>query len=218
MVFKKYLFIPICLLSVLSCYANGGDTDTIVFKGNYFEVASAVETLMVENPVTQEVELVVANPNPIPIKMNGYTIYTDKEIDSPPSLTVSKLKHYLLYQLGHTLTGLGDGMYRIYLDNVIIDDRGKVAYYNFGGIQYAQKPQTTTNRKSGSSIRVAFKTDWQNLPEAHQQKIKQKLEDIIDNMPAHTPAKAYNHPVIYRMEMKTFTNLFEVEKGTLILK
>lgn len=219
MFFRKLILISLLTFSGISCFADGGDTDTIVFKGNYFEVASAVETLMVEDPITQEVELVVANPNPIPIKMNGYTIYTDKEIDTPPSLSVEKLKRYLLYQLGTTLTGLGNGMYRMYLDNVIIDDKGKVAYYTYGGVQYAQKPMPSQNNdRPKSSMRVSYKVDWQNLPEVHQQRIKKKLEVLIEKMPAYSPAKAYNQPVIYRMEMKSFPNSFEVDKGHLILK
>src|SRR5690606_34555792 len=109
--------------------------DTITYKGNLFEVSNMGDTVDMLDPVTGEIETIISNPHPIPLKINNMNIYAKADVETEPSVTAAMLNRHILQSLAGRVAKLADGEYRLLLSNVIVSDRGKIVYYNFDGIE-----------------------------------------------------------------------------------
>ena len=117
--------------------ASGYTQQQITFNGNRF-LMSGTDTMLIIDPVTG-VEITRIIP-PHPVSMNGKRIYPTDTLKVFPSIKSTtgddkKLSVYLFENLKAKLDMLEDGNYTISVTNAVIDSKGKLVYYEFGGIQ-----------------------------------------------------------------------------------
>src|SRR5690606_19558716 len=184
---------PVLVLSVF-CFSKNAfsdnkkikDGNTVTYRGNVFELSSlAIDTFMVQDPATGEMILRIARREPVPVKINGDTIYQDyalrdmigkglETVTSQSTLKASGMRLYLLDNLKKEISKLHDGNYWLGISNVIVDKNGKVVYYDYAGLQ--TKSPMIQNQVSLPEVDFAL-----------QEKVGKKVDKLVHEMPAHTP-------------------------------
>ena len=178
---------------------------TITYKNNVFEVNDAREIVMVEDPLTGMVDTRVENPEPIPVKMNNLMIYSVKDVSTPSNLNHETLKTLILPALQKNI--LLDGVYRIHINNVILNEKGKIAYYDYGGVE------KRTGTKVTKGEQTFMKYDYADVDKKTVEAIGKQIELIIDKAPAYTPAKVGQMTVVYRVPVEGLKQPFAIKAG-----
>lgn len=163
---------------------------TITHKGNVFEVMNSADTFLALDPVTNEVGTVIENPNPIPLKLNNMNIYSKSDVEKHPSVNGTTLRNYILQTIGKQLA---DGEYRLLLSNVILNEKGKIVYYNYDGVE----KKTSTSAKKDATITTKI------------------IDNLMDKTPAYKPAVVYNNAVPYRLTDTELQQPFKIKNGTI---
>lgn len=206
----------VALILLLLCTPASAQTTTINHKGNVFELKNMADTTEILDPVTMETEWVVRNPNPMPLKLNNMNIYGVNEVGNQPSVSGETLRRFIISQLSAHLKK--DGEYRLMLDNIIINDKGKIVYYNFNGIEkkVTTHTQTIEAGKSSSPVNYAMsRTDWKETDKNLSTSLSTQIEKIIDKTPAYKPAMVYNQPVPCLLDTKDLQRPFFVRNGVI---
>lgn len=99
---------------------------------------SSIDTVITVDPVTGTEEIQLLSPRPLLV--NGKRIYNIDTLKTFPSIKSStalseKLSVYLFNSLKKHLDSLDDGNYVLAINNTVIDDKGKLMYYEFDGIK-----------------------------------------------------------------------------------
>lgn len=162
--------------------------NTITHKGNVFEIMNSADTFLALDPVTNEVGTVIENPNPIPLKLNNMNIYSKGDVEKHPSVNGTTLRNYILQTISNQLS---DGEYRLLLSNVILNEKGKIVYYNYDGLE----KKTGTSAKKDATINT------------------KTIEALIDKTPAYKPAIVYNNAVPYRLPDAELQQPFRIKNG-----
>lgn len=100
---------------------------TIIYKSNVFELAP------IEAATTQ---LKGAKLDSIVVTINGEKILTDQDIEAAPSgeETITSMLTNLINKNSGSFAKLGDGVYTIDIEQVVIGTNGRVLYYKFEGV------------------------------------------------------------------------------------
>ena len=146
---KYLLALPLMLCLIISCSKSSLSQDRIrkgnkiQFRGNEFEIKTlAPDTVFVEDPVTGELLVKVITRNPIITAVNGKPVHQDQAMFAPIYLGAeNSLEQYVFNQLKPELDKLDDGSYNISAFNVVVDEKGKLVYYETSGIQPVQNKQ-----------------------------------------------------------------------------
>lgn len=221
---KMLLVFPLLLISVV-CFTKNAFSDSrktktgnkVTYKGNVFELSSlAIDTVFVQDPVTGEMIVKVAEHEPVPVKMNADTIYqdytikqmadnADGEVYNTGTLKAAGLRLYLLSNLKDEISRLEDGKYWLGIGNVVVDKNGKVAYYDYAGIQTKSPMGFYSGNNTGTEIDFGM-----------QEKINKKVGKLIQDMPAHIPAVCKGEHVNSLIDGLEFWNLFEIKNGKVV--
>lgn len=91
---------------------------------------------MVTKPVPTEVVPVAINGEPVLGNERKYDIFDDWEEYNPPVYTGSTadIGTYLFTNLKASFNKLDDGVYRLGVNNLVVNDKGELAYYIHSGI------------------------------------------------------------------------------------
>lgn len=204
----------VALILLLLCTPASAQVSTINYKSNVFELKVMVDTTEILDPVTMETIWEIRNPNPIPLKLNNMNIYAVNEVGNQPSVSGETLRRFIIGQLNAHLKK--DGEYRLMLDNIIINDKGKIVYYNFNGIEKKITTQTIEAGKSSSPVSNAMsRADWKETDKNFSASLSTQIEKIIDKAPAYKPAMVYNQPVPCRLDTKELQRPFFVRNGVI---
>lgn len=105
---------------------------TIIYKSNVFELAP------VESATAQ---VKGATLDSVVVTMNGEKILTDLEIEAAPSgeETINSTLTKLINKNSGHFAKLGDGVYAIDIEQVVIGTNGRVLYYKFEGVHPLSK-------------------------------------------------------------------------------
>lgn len=224
MISKKYIntrtvlivlsFFCVMMMAIVPAHTQSRPPriDTITYKGNVFEVSNMGDTVEMLDPVTGEIETIISNPYPIPVKMNAMNIYAKGDVDIAPSVTANMLNRQIIQSLSHRITTLADGEYRLLLSNVIVSDKGKIVYYNFDGIEKRTSRKIIGNNnasKNATTNQVGSKVEWNKVNSLGTIKI----DNIIDKIPVCKPATVYNNAVPYRYADEDFKQSFYIKNG-----
>ncbi len=170
--------------------------NTVTYKGNKFTLAEPrFDTIVMIDPVSGEEITRVSKTLPEPIAMNGKKIYYANEVTSVPQRTAKALsiEDNILMNLATDMKTMADGVYRIDMGNVIVDEHGKVVYYEYGGIEGQDK--------NGKQIKLT--TD-----------VKKKLDDritmLIETSPQMKPASLNGANVVINTGINMYENKIEV--------
>ena len=117
--------------SIYTCQAQR----QFIYRGNQF-IMSKSDTMLTTDPVTGISEKMTIAPRPV--MMNGEQIYTTDALKTFPFLKSAgdkKISVYLFDKLKRQLSALDDGNYIVSIDNVVLDKKGRLVYYELKGIK-----------------------------------------------------------------------------------
>jgi len=128
--------IALILLLSTGLITNTGNANTHVrFKGNDFELAATTDTQLVQEPTTGKWETVISKKESTPLKMNGVKIYTMPYMHQPKLKTKEEsLGDYIEKNMKQDLDKLIQAGYNFKLNKVVIDENGKIVYYEYSGL------------------------------------------------------------------------------------
>ena len=216
---KRLIVLPVLALSMI-CFTKNAfsfdepkkDGNKVTFKGNVIEynsVSASVDTVIVYDPITGEEQMLLTRREPSPIKINGETIYNAGSIRTPgkyggdvsdmSNFSSDALKMYLLTNMKKELKKLNDGEYKIVLGDIVIDKKGAIAFYSFGGVWQISRDNSKYAEKEID-------------PDMGKQ-ITRKISALIDNAPKSKPATISDEPVY--CTKGTIYSSFTVKNGKL---
>ncbi len=109
----------------------------VSFKGNKFEMkVFPVDTIAVEDSITNKFTNKMLKRAPRPIKMNGETIHDEDEIETDRAKmegAEQTLIEYLVRKLEKNFEQLPDGRYSMSLSSIVVDKEGHIVYYDYSG-------------------------------------------------------------------------------------
>jgi hypothetical protein len=135
--------IPLVLVFVFCFFHNSfsqqfeRNGNIVTYRGNKFEYSvPRIETVAVTDPVTRKTTTQKIAYDAVPVKMNGVKIYNSDEVTQKPVQVDERvsLPVYVLKGLNSEFSKLPDGRYLVYVSNIIVDNKGKVVYYEYEGI------------------------------------------------------------------------------------
>ena len=160
---KMLVFMPLAVVCIV-CFSKNSfsqkfekNGNTVTYKGNKFELSDPKQdTMSIIDPVTGKENTVVARLAPKPVKMNGKQIPAD--VDKQPYFTGSDdgLRAYVLKRLRKELDKLDDGMYELDISNIVIDETGKIVYFDFAGVRGNKLDDGTTSAANNNVTSVTI--------------------------------------------------------------
>jgi hypothetical protein len=142
---KMLVLLPLMAVA-FSCFsknANSGPVvfarngNTVTYKGNKFTLTEEIrDTMSLLNYVDETEKTQIRVVEPYPVAMNGRKIYNTVEVASEPEpIDQSRpFEDAVLESLVMEFNALADGFYHLAIANIVVDESGKVVYYEFGGI------------------------------------------------------------------------------------
>jgi hypothetical protein len=185
-------FLALLFLLVNTVCLYGQDT-TVKFGANTFLLSAkpADDTIWVDDPFTHKTITHISPRERIPMAMNGQKIYADTElvlnnkkygsVFKTPGWTAQSIREYLLSNLKNEFKKLDDYDYELSLATIVIDDKGGIAYFNYGGFTARQKWNKNGEIKH-------------NIPAPVLNEIKKKVYRLLLTAPPHEPAYAFGRP------------------------
>ena len=192
----------VCFSGMVHAQKFERNGDIVTYRGNKFEYSQqgVADTVTVVDPVTGNEKVVVTTKDPIPTKMNGKKIYTTNEVMLKPAPLEQNglLELFIFKNLSADLNKLPNGNYFLYVSNVVVDDKGKVVFYEYDGL--------TSER---NKVKV---------PADIKKSIAGKIDAIINKAPAFKPGKVNGYTVIVRTDimMSQFNIQVKNHKATLV--
>lgn len=217
---KTLVAIPLILICIL-CFTKNAFSDNkrvkngenVTYRGNVFVIPKPVyDTVMVQDPKTGEYAMRIASRDPWPIKMNGKKIYREDEIqemgnkmgkpsNSTSGYTGKGMKEYLLTSIKQELSKLKDGNYYLILSNIVVDEKGSIVYFDYGGISTHEAGEKHAKTPS--------------MSKELQDNLARKIIDLLHNSPKHIAATVEGEYVPSLVNNIDFWNPFTIKDGTL---
>lgn len=239
----KLAALPLLVIFLACCTKSAFTSSSPVRKGNLayykgneflFGLPRPADTITIENPVTKEQMIKVAIADSIPVSMNGKPIFyyakgfatdvpAEKLLDAPNSYLGSDqhLRNYLVKNMQDELGKLDDGVYRIKMKNIVVDEYGKIAYYEYSGIEkskpIAPKPASAqeTTKIPGDNFTLRANPDSHYGPEAVnktiQTEVAKKISSLVEAVNFTPAMKDGATTISISSEYLFFQNYFKVE-------
>ena len=209
----KYAFlVPLLCAVMIGCMKDRPAEDLAVkqgnkifFKGNELELGqlSPMEIMKRFQDTTHHVQNHIG---PYPVKLNGQRIYEEWDLTTLPAYQgkYTDASSYLFARLQDLLNGLPDGTYVLPLRNVIVDEKGKLAYYQGSGLfplpNNREQPKPDTPNASffcvdGHPIIGNNCPDFPKVDSNLSNAITRKTLSILDEGISFSPATIKGRPV-----------------------
>lgn len=213
--FKRLAILPLGIICIFLFTENAiskeakKDGGKLYYKGNVFELWSPhpePDTVMVQNPVTGEMELRISRLDSFPVTMNGKEIFRVSELSRTETETYLKttgaeIKNYYAEKMKPAISKLSNGTYSI-VSYLILDEKGNIVYHD--KVTISDRNWTPTTPDSEMAMR---------------KKVAEELEKIIANTnKKFSPAKRSGIPVIMRQEELFSMTTFKVENHQVTMK
>jgi len=184
---KLLLFVPLVVVCIL-CFSQNSfsnkpkkEGNVCIYRGNKIEFLAAKKPdsyLYTDEQTGEKSRRPISWPMP-PIKLNGEKIYNldvDKNVEKPMYKSANKnLVSYIIQNAKKEMETLDDGNYFILIEDVVIDSKGKIAYFDNQGLGQV-----------GADI---------DKQAEKKQNIENKISDLMNNAPALKPAHVNSTPV-----------------------
>ncbi len=135
--------------------------DEVIYKNNHFGLAylGMTDTIVVTDPVTGDETIKVLEFQQ-PVSINGKKIYASDKVSKSALPANKSLDDYLINKVktDPNLKWIDEGLLRLYLHYIILDEKGKVVYYSFDGLKYRMKDQTVRSLNYDSIIDTLLTT------------------------------------------------------------
>jgi bla regulator protein BlaR1 len=201
---KMLAFIPVAVVSLL-CFSQSVFSqkmerkgNTVSYRGNKFVLSKEqIDTIEVTDPTTGQSMYKVVKTIPRPTKMNGKTVYSGDGVEPGYTGPNKNIRLYLLKQLKDELVRLDNAEYVLNIDNLVIDEKGNVVYFEDELIQRAKMPNEP------------------NVPidKTKQNKIHEKTTRVLNTAKVFRPGLKDGAPSPSIFYDGTFGNRFKVENS-----
>jgi beta-lactamase regulating signal transducer with metallopeptidase domain len=239
---KMFVFIPLALVCIV-CFSKNSFSqkferkgNMVTYRGNTFEYYqnTRIDTQVLVDPVTNEQIVKYIKFDPVIVKMNDRDI--PKDVDQQPSYTGSEknLRDYLVIAMKNELSKLDDGQYALDITNILIDENGKIVYFEYHEMKRSrtqeeipnnvpkQNPEiVTVNPKTqinvsigGSSMPLQKNTNpayYEEISKSNQQAIFDKVCKLMETAPGFKPATLHGKKVVSMYYCPMFWNHFKVK-------
>jgi beta-lactamase regulating signal transducer with metallopeptidase domain len=177
-----------------------------------FQYAPLPDSFPAKNWVTGEITMMPVPLDTIPVAINGRPIYGDeakyKFVQpspgyAPPAYNGPEKdpEHYLFSSLKNDLEKLENGLYTLNINNVVLDNNGRIAYYEYEGL---------IARPYGGRLVPAIPNDLRNS-------INAKTTGILDGEINFAPVKVKDgKPVNVRLQLNTYEIEIRNHKAKLV--
>ncbi len=243
---KMLVFVPLALVCIV-CFSKNAfsqkferNGNKVTYRGNTFELSEpSYDTVILIDPVTANEITKIMQHDPSPIKMNGKTI--QQNVDKNPYFTGSDkdLRDYLLRNMKDALSKLPNGQYRLDISNIVIDENGKVAYFDYSEMQRIKTSDEVKNVTPSKGVvkvsdpamkiniignppmgngpfTVRKNTDpayFEAIDKNTQQEIFDKVCRLMEVAPAFHPGTLDGKKVISIYHLVKFWNTFKIENN-----
>lgn len=186
---KKLIMIPLLLITAL-CFTKFNfvfgqrvvEGNKISYKGNVFlKMEAEADTIMIQNPVSGEIEIRIAKREGPIAKVNSKEIIHQYYHNNAQPVEITKAKNKIKAAISNAIANELSQMQRMkdlesttfnyMIGQVVIDEKGHVIYYELRN-PYAVKPSNDFNTPSS---RIELSED---LSQRIEQKIASVLQDI----------------------------------------
>lgn len=195
---KQLLIVPVLLIAMLCFTKNAFSGDEpeingnkVTYKGNIIEYTPTVsaDTTIVINAVTGDEEMVITTRAPRPVTINAERVYSVEELKSArngwrkPGITYEVLREYILTNMKKEIKKLNDGEYTITVSDIILDKKGNVVFFKYGGVHEMVKGKDNVKHPTLIDQKI-------------NERIARKISSLFDDAPAHNPA-VFNSTEVY---------------------
>jgi hypothetical protein len=195
---KQLLIAPVLLIAMLCFTKNAFSGDEpeingnkVTYKGNIIEYTPTVsaDTTIVINAVTGDEEMVITTRAPRPVTINAERVYSVEELKSArngwrkPGITYEVLREYILTNMKKEIKKLNDGEYTITVSDIILDKKGNVVFFKYGGVHEMVKGKDNVKHPTLIDQKI-------------NERIARKISSLFDDAPAHNPA-VFNSTEVY---------------------
>ncbi len=245
---KMLVFVPLAMVCVVCFTKNsiskeaGKKGNKVTYRGNTIELSKPLADTMKKEDVGNNfaIQQVILKA-PKPIKINGENI--PQNVDKGPEFKGSEgnVRNYIIKNTKEELSSLEDGMYIIDISNILIDEKGDVAYFTYGDVKRSRtgeevininpanvevlgKPDPeitvtiTSGPKAGTTAQLYRNTGEKYLgaiPPESQDAIHKKVNQLMHDAPKFTPATKDGKKVTATYQCPNFWNNFKVEQHRL---
>lgn len=219
---KQFILIPVLLIALLGFTKNSfsweepqRNGNKVIYRGNTIEFSekSPSDTMMMKDPKTGEVKMIITTIDPKPQLINGKKIYTPNELEGekgqnrrytkPSAYSSAAMKEYLLGNMKKELKKLDDGDYRLIVENIVMDNKGKLAYFEFGGLKKVIKLEGARQKT-------------EDIDKKTEEKFAKKIALLINSAPSHSPAVYDGNEVNSSINNWDFYNSFSIKDKELV--
>lgn len=178
--------------AIFSCFSAHSHAQTFDGAENRFTATGYSFSYATEGVIDEQIlldpvqgkEVKKITEGPLPATMNGKKIYELKEVTTVPTPRPVNMpaEEYILYNIKQdkNLKELPDGTLYIHLRNIVVDENGKIRYFNYSGTRF-------------SSVRdIAMRS-------VNDDNIIQQLKTLVANAPAMQPAMLNGKKVPVRL-------------------
>jgi hypothetical protein len=194
---KMALFMPLALVCIF-CFSKNSFSkkfdkkgNIVTYRRNTFEYGEKprFDTFTLVEPVTGKTATKVTKRDPLPEKMNGNKIYSTDELTAQPQSYAQNgsLVDHVFRKLSKDFGKLPDGTFRLDINNIIIDEHGKIVYYE------------------GIGLCRATNNDAYKMKEA----IANRIDEVLNNAPNLKPGKVGKNNVAVLSDISFM--MYEVE-------
>lgn len=201
--FKYVVLIPMLFIFLVCCTQQIKSHDMnkerkvegniIAFNGNRFEFNEPKkDSILVEDPQTGKIETLLISVNPVPIKMNNEEIYYNNKLsaEARPNTQEGSISVFIFQSLKKELEKLPNGQYFVQLNNLVIDKKGKLVYYDKVEQSLGKEEYHFTNKadempfaKPVSKDKLAANMDKKNtLTPALKKETEQKIVEVLEKI------------------------------------
>jgi len=186
----KYLaVIPAVLCCTLLMARSAASNDRIktgnkvTFKGNDFYWSSpVVDSIEVMDPIAGKTLIVANEQPPAIVKMNKDSVYNDEMLNKSISGVGPQFRYqqqsihdYLKQRFGELVKQIPDSLSRIQVDNIVLDEKGRVVYYDITATYVRAKDKSKPDD-------LYFSSAEQNSP-----RHLEVMDKILSESPAWMP-------------------------------
>ncbi len=238
---RMLVFIPLAIVCTL-CFSRNSFSqkferkgNVVTYHGNQIELSVVQpDTQIVVDPVTAEQRVVIINHDPKPIKMNGVPIVEMPDKEPYYKGDGKSLRAYMLKGMKKELSKLKDGMYTININQILVDERGRIVYFEYEDLRRSKMwdeiPANVKNQRpsagpvsgdknlmvniGGKDVTVRKNTNpafYEDLSPATRQEIYNKICELMDKAPAFIPGMVNGKPVLSFYSDLTFWNAIKIQ-------
>ncbi len=206
---KMLVLIPLLLVSAY-CFAQYKTGSKFINDHGKVRLASAklefstnpdVDTITLLDPVNGKEEMKIVKHDPWPVNLDGDAIYDKDNVTTGPTLSGQQksIRNYIFNGIKSELLKLPAGIYYLSINNLIVNKKGQLCYFEYFGI--------SPDNNHGAPV--------ERLTEDMQKKVGEKTIGVLESCPLFQPATKGNKKLNATIQLNSPS--FKIEQNRLYI-